>query len=135
MTMQAQISLGANKTQVTFNAGAFVDPVSTQMAIYVNLVAGDAYRDVDVANAIENLMEYARETAAQFEPLVAPIFFRVPIGAGKGAVNNQPNVASIAPGMIGIGIGPNVPLTSSGPIQVMLGYVRDSMWDQDRVYA
>lgn len=135
MTMQATLSYGANKTQATFNAGAFVAPAATQICVYVNLVAGQYYRDVDVASAIENLAKYARETAAQFEALATPIYFIMPIGGGKGAIINDANLAEIGAGEVALGFGANVPLTSTGPVSSIIKELSEAMWEQDRIYA
>lgn len=135
MTMQATLSYGANKTQVTFNAGAFVAPASMQLAIYVNVLAANFYQDLAVRTSIEKLLNHAKAVAKQFEPLVVPIYYSKQIDAGLGSIINDSALASISAGRVGLGMGPNVPLTSSEQVDTFFKLIRDRMWDQERIFA
>lgn len=136
MTMQATLALGdGGKAQVTFNAGAFVAPQATEVCIYNNVAAANYYRDVDVRDAIEKLANAVQEQAAVQELAATPIYFSLALGAGKGAIQVDPNIASIAAGEIGIGVGADVPYTSTERIRTRIRMIRDAMWEAERIYA
>jgi hypothetical protein len=134
--MQATIDLDVgDKANVTFNAGAFVVTGINQMSVYVNLVAGQNYRDVEVWNTLERIMDYIRENAALFESSVIPVYFTCPIGGPKSQIDNQPNVGAIVAGEAGIGIGQNAFWTSTSRIRNRLKEIREAMWEAERIYA
>ena len=134
MTMQATLPIGANKTQVAFSAGAFVEPSgSGSISIYVN--TADTYRDNEVRGCIEKLGNYIRENAVALEAAAVPIYLYMKIGDGKGQIFNDSSIAVLVAGTIGIGLAAFVPVTSSNQVAETIQQIRDAMWDVERIYA
>jgi hypothetical protein len=136
MTMQATLDFDVgDKANVTFNAAGFTVTGINQICIYVNLVTGQSYRDNELWNTLERIAETIREQAAQFQTASAPVYFQCVLGGPKSQVNNQPNVASIVAGEVGIGLGQNASWTSTSEIANRIKEIMEAMWEKQRKYA
>lgn len=139
MTIQAVLDIDqGTKPQTTVSAAAFTVTGINQCAIYVNLAAADFYRDNDVRNTLQRIIDHIRETSSQFQAGVVPVYFSAVLGSGKGvgsAIVSDASLASIAVGDVGIGVGTNALKAPSNKLGVRLRQIRDAMWDAERIYA
>jgi|SRR3972149_5367541 len=136
MTMQAVLDLDVgDKANVTFSAVAFTVAGINQVVVYVNLAAGNAYRDMETFMALQRISDYVRENGYLFENAVTPIYIRTALAAPKSKIFNDASLASIGVGEVGVGIGQNAPWTSSSKLQVRIKEIIEAMREAERIYA
>lgn len=138
MSMKAILDLDVgDKANVVFdNSGTLAIVGINQVAIYTEIDEENAYFDVPLWNAIQHLIDYIRENAAQFYGVTSPVYFETSPWYPKSEIQNQPNPGGSGfDNLVIVGLGQNAAWTSTSKVGNRIREVREAMWEAKRQYV